>query len=59
MYAPGKLDEMQFMYAPGAEAHPLKVLNFLLELNTLTAFSVLLWPLVLETPPLVLSTSET
>jgi hypothetical protein len=30
-----KLDEMQFMYALGAEAHPPKVLNFLLELNTL------------------------
>jgi hypothetical protein len=30
-----KLDEMQFMYTPGAEAHPPKVLNFLPELNTL------------------------
>jgi hypothetical protein len=30
-----KLDEMQFMYAPGAEAHPPKVQDFLLELNTL------------------------
>jgi hypothetical protein len=30
-----KLDEMQFMYAPGVEAHPPKVLNFRLELNTL------------------------
>jgi hypothetical protein len=30
-----KLDEMQFMYAPDAEAHPPKVLNFLPELNTL------------------------
>jgi hypothetical protein len=30
-----KLDEMQFMYAPGAKAHLPKVLNFLLELNTL------------------------
>jgi hypothetical protein len=30
-----KLDEMQFMYAPGAEAHPPKVLNFRPELNTL------------------------
>jgi hypothetical protein len=30
-----KLDEMQFMYAPGAEAHSPKVLNFLPELNTL------------------------
>jgi hypothetical protein len=30
-----KLDEMQFMYAPGAKVHPPKVLNFLPELNTL------------------------
>jgi hypothetical protein len=30
-----KLDEMQFMYAPGAEAHLPKVLNFRPELNTL------------------------
>jgi hypothetical protein len=30
-----KLDEMQFMYAPGAKAHLPKVLNFRLELNTL------------------------
>jgi hypothetical protein len=30
-----KLDEMQFMYTPGAEAHPPKVLNFRPELNTL------------------------
>jgi hypothetical protein len=30
-----KLDEMQFMYALGAEAHLPKVLNFLPELNTL------------------------
>jgi hypothetical protein len=30
-----KLDEMQFMYALGADAHPPKVLNFLPELNTL------------------------
>jgi hypothetical protein len=28
-----KLDEMQFMYAPGVEVHPPKVLNFRLELN--------------------------
>jgi hypothetical protein len=30
-----KLDEMQFMYALGAEAHPSKVPNFRPELNTL------------------------
>jgi hypothetical protein len=30
-----KLEEMQFMYAPDAEAHPPKVLNFRPELNTL------------------------
>jgi hypothetical protein len=30
-----KLDKMRFMYAPGAEDHPPKVLNFLPELNTL------------------------
>jgi hypothetical protein len=30
-----KLDEMQFMYTPGVEAHPPKVLNFLPELSTL------------------------
>jgi hypothetical protein len=30
-----KLDEMWFMYAPGAKAHPPKVLNFRPELNTL------------------------
>jgi hypothetical protein len=30
-----KLDEMQFMYAPGAVAHPPKIQNFLPELNTL------------------------
>jgi hypothetical protein len=30
-----KLDEMQFMYALGAEAHPPEVLNFRPELNTL------------------------
>jgi hypothetical protein len=30
-----KLDEIQFMYAPGPEAHPPKVLNFKLKLNTL------------------------
>jgi hypothetical protein len=30
-----KLDEMQFMYAPGVEVHPPKVLNFRLELNTI------------------------
>jgi hypothetical protein len=30
-----KLDEMQFMYAPGAMAHPPKVQNFLPDLNTL------------------------
>jgi hypothetical protein len=29
------LDEMQFMYAPGAIAHPPKVWNFLPELSTL------------------------
>jgi hypothetical protein len=28
-----KLDEMQFMYAPGVEVHPPKVLNFRPELN--------------------------
>jgi hypothetical protein len=30
-----KLDEMQFIYAPGVKAHPPKVQNFLPELNTL------------------------
>jgi hypothetical protein len=30
-----KLDEMQFMYAPGAVACPPKIQNFLLQLNTL------------------------
>jgi hypothetical protein len=30
-----KLNEMQFMYAPGAVATPQKIRNFLLELNTL------------------------
>jgi hypothetical protein len=30
-----KLDEMQFMYAPGAVAHPPKIRNFHPELNTL------------------------
>jgi hypothetical protein len=30
-----KLDKMQFIYAPGAEVHPPKVLNFRPELNTL------------------------
>jgi hypothetical protein len=30
-----ELDEIQFMYAPGAEAHPPNVLNFKLKLNTL------------------------
>jgi hypothetical protein len=30
-----KLDEMQFMYASSAEAHPPKVLNFRPEFNTL------------------------
>jgi hypothetical protein len=30
-----KLEEMQFMYILGVEAHPPKVLNFLPELNTL------------------------
>jgi hypothetical protein len=30
-----KLDEMQFMYAPGAMATPPKIQNFILELNTL------------------------
>jgi hypothetical protein len=29
------LDEMQFMYAPGAVAHPPKIRSFLLKLNTL------------------------
>jgi hypothetical protein len=30
-----KLDEMQFIYAPGAVAHPPKIQNFLPELNAL------------------------
>jgi hypothetical protein len=30
-----KLDEIQFMYAPGAVAHPPKIQNFIPELNTL------------------------
>jgi hypothetical protein len=30
-----ELDEIQFMYALGAEAHPPNVLNFKLKLNTL------------------------
>jgi hypothetical protein len=30
-----KLDQMQFMYAPGVKSHPPKVQNILLELNTL------------------------
>jgi hypothetical protein len=50
-----KLDEMQFMYALGADAHPPKVLNFMPA--PFTDFSVQLWLPGLETPPLVLSTS--
>jgi hypothetical protein len=30
-----KLDELQFIYAPGVVAHPPKVQNFLPEMNTL------------------------